>query len=198
MSSAVTVVHIWSTVHTIKHSLARLVVQSSRYKCNIIRVNEQPTSQLIYTPLKVPNSIPSDPQLLLSFQSVYLATTVPQNIKGNKIMGRHTPTRSSLRHSRMLVISKDLRGTNYYENWERTLLKAIHHIFFPGALNPLNIFYPKLATSFLVLQILMGLLITAIGLWFLLWAPNTRIQDNPYWSGLIVSVLFSTCISPTN
>lgn len=112
MSSAVTVVHIWSTVPTIKHSLARLVVQSSRYKCNIIRVNEQPTSQFIYTPLKVPNSIPSDPQLLLSFQSVYLATTVPQNIKGNKIMGRHTPTRSSLRHSRMLVISKDLRGTN--------------------------------------------------------------------------------------
>lgn len=88
--------------------------------------------------------------------------------------------------------------SNYYENWERTLLKAIHHIFFPGALNPLNIFYPKLATSFLVLQILMGLLITAIGLWFLLWAPNTRIQDNPYWSGLIVSVLFSACISPTN
>lgn len=34
-----------------------------------------------------------------------MTTTVPQNIKGSKIAGRHTPTRSSLRHSRMLVIN---------------------------------------------------------------------------------------------
>lgn len=37
-------------------------------------------------------------------------TTVPQNIKSNKIMGRHTPTRNSLRHSRMLVINKNYQG----------------------------------------------------------------------------------------
>ena len=53
-------------------------------------------------------------------------------------------------------------------------------------MNPLNIFHPKCATFFLIINILIGLLVTAIGLWILLWAPHTRIQDNPYWSGLIL------------
>ena len=39
-----------------------------------------------------------------------MATTVPQNIVPNKIMGRHTPTRNSLRHSRMLVVNKNFQG----------------------------------------------------------------------------------------
>ncbi|XP_032594134.1 uncharacterized protein LOC6564783 isoform X2 [Drosophila grimshawi] len=38
-------------------------------------------------------------------QAVYMSTTVPQNIKGMKIAGRHTPTRNSLRHSRMIVVN---------------------------------------------------------------------------------------------
>lgn len=43
-----------------------------------------------------------------------MSTTVPQNIKGSKIAGRHTPTRSSLRHSRMLVVNnKSFQGKNY-------------------------------------------------------------------------------------
>ncbi|XP_034650526.1 uncharacterized protein LOC117889903 isoform X3 [Drosophila subobscura] len=37
--------------------------------------------------------------------AVYMSTTVPQNIKGMKIAGRHTPTRNSLRHSRMIVVN---------------------------------------------------------------------------------------------
>lgn len=38
-------------------------------------------------------------------QAVYMSTTVPQNMKGMKIAGRHTPTRNSLRHSRMIVVN---------------------------------------------------------------------------------------------
>lgn len=34
-----------------------------------------------------------------------MSTTVPQNMKGMKIAGRHTPTRNSLRHSRMIVVN---------------------------------------------------------------------------------------------
>lgn len=64
----------------------------------------------VTTPMQLYVQLLTQHEFAASFQTVYLATTVPQNIKGNKIMGRHTPTRSSLRHSRMLVISKDLRG----------------------------------------------------------------------------------------
>lgn len=39
-----------------------------------------------------------------------MATTVPQNIKGQNIMGRHKPTRNSLRHSRMIVTNKSFHG----------------------------------------------------------------------------------------
>lgn len=39
-----------------------------------------------------------------------MSTTVPQNIKGNDIMGSHLPTRHSLRHSRMLVGKKSFQG----------------------------------------------------------------------------------------
>lgn len=39
-----------------------------------------------------------------------MSTTVPQNIKGSNIMGRHTPTRNSLRHSRMIVVNKNYQS----------------------------------------------------------------------------------------
>lgn len=39
-----------------------------------------------------------------------MSTTVPQNIKGSNIMGRHTPTRNSLRHSRMIVVNKSYQS----------------------------------------------------------------------------------------
>ncbi|KAK9500509.1 hypothetical protein O3M35_001761 [Rhynocoris fuscipes] len=35
-----------------------------------------------------------------------MVTTVPQNVAAPKIEGRHVPTRSSLRHSRMIVLNK--------------------------------------------------------------------------------------------
>ncbi|TMW43397.1 hypothetical protein DOY81_011521 [Sarcophaga bullata] len=74
-----------------------------------------------------------------------MATTVPQNIKGNKIAGRHTPTRSSLRHSRMLVVNnKNFEGQSNIQNsygfqTAQNLLPAgfyvnIYKIVIPGIL----------------------------------------------------------------
>lgn len=40
-----------------------------------------------------------------------MVTTVPQNVAAPKIEGRHVPTRSSLRHSRMIVLNKQGKGT---------------------------------------------------------------------------------------
>ncbi|XP_055915472.1 putative uncharacterized protein DDB_G0277255 [Eupeodes corollae] len=102
-------------------------------------------------------------------QAVYMATTVPQNIKGSKIAGRHTPTRNSLRHSRMLVVNKNYNG--------------------PPIPNPMEFRFPRMTRILLILEVIIGILITFLGVWILLLAPHTDIQDNPYWSGL--ALLFS-------
>lgn len=39
-------------------------------------------------------------------QEFLLKTTVPQNLAATNLAGRHTPTRNSLRHSRMIVMSR--------------------------------------------------------------------------------------------
>ncbi|XP_005177870.1 mucin-2 isoform X2 [Musca domestica] len=102
-------------------------------------------------------------------QTVYMATTVPQNIKGNKIAGRHTPTRSSLRHSRMLVVSN-----KHYEE--------IKHP------NPMGFHQPNLARWLLILQIIIGILLISLSVWIFVLSPNTPIQDNPYWCGLVLLI----------
>lgn len=43
-------------------------------------------------------------------QANNLCTTVPQSLVVQNLGGRHTPTRSSLRHSRMIVLSKNGKG----------------------------------------------------------------------------------------
>lgn len=43
-------------------------------------------------------------------QANCLSTTVPQNMASTVISGRHTPTRNSLRHSRMIVLSRTGKG----------------------------------------------------------------------------------------
>ncbi|GAB0089046.1 hypothetical protein DMENIID0001_035250 [Sergentomyia squamirostris] len=101
-------------------------------------------------------------------QAVYMATTVPQNMKPSQITGRHIPTRSSLRHSRMLVVNKNFKDH--------------------GKPNPLSLRHPKWGKFCFILQIIMGILAISIGFWLLLWAPSTRIQDNPYWSGVILVI----------
>lgn len=53
-------------------------------------------------------------------QAHFLNTTVPQNITALNIAGRHTPTRNSLRHSRMIVMTKTGAG-----KWNVKLANAI-------------------------------------------------------------------------
>lgn len=43
-------------------------------------------------------------------QAHCLNTTVPQNIAAQSIAGKHTPTRNSLRHSRMIVLNRSGKG----------------------------------------------------------------------------------------
>lgn len=131
-----------------------------------------------------------------------MATTVPQNIKGNKIAGRHTPTRSSLRHSRMLVVSN-----KHYEGMSNNMffLNAINynliqyfyfsfsfHFKHPVEIkhpNPMGFHQPNLARWLLILQIIIGILLISLSIWIFVLSPNTPIQDNPYWCGLVVSAV---------
>ncbi|CRK91154.1 CLUMA_CG004839, isoform A [Clunio marinus] len=108
-------------------------------------------------------TLPSTPS-----QAVYMSTTVPQNIKGQNIMGRHKPTRTSLRHSRMIVTSKHFHGPRYT--------------------NLLNIHFVWLAKFFLFLKIVIGISLLTLGGWICLFANSTPIQQNPFWSGLIIII----------
>uniref|UniRef100_A0A182NVF1 Uncharacterized protein n=1 Tax=Anopheles dirus TaxID=7168 RepID=A0A182NVF1_9DIPT len=103
------------------------------------------------------------------FQAVYMTTTVPQNFTKNAstLIGRHKPTRSSLRHSRMLVVNK-----------------AVPVRYPPG--NSLNLYHLRLCRALMILLILIGLMLNVIGLGIMVWSPSTSTKDNPYWSGLIL------------
>ncbi|KAK0081568.1 hypothetical protein PV325_011933 [Microctonus aethiopoides] len=105
-----------------------------------------------------------------------LSTTVPVNLAASQISGRHTPTRSSLRHSRMIVMHR--HGT--IPRKSRLPLLRRH----------------KLAQSLAILQTIFGIIITSMSLCLLLWAPNLPFMDNPYWSGmpLFLSGSFGICI----
>uniref|UniRef100_A0A182VT37 Uncharacterized protein n=1 Tax=Anopheles minimus TaxID=112268 RepID=A0A182VT37_9DIPT len=101
-------------------------------------------------------------------EAVYMTTTVPQNFtkNANTLIGRHKPTRSSLRHSRMLVVNK-----------------TVPVRYPPG--NSLNLRHLRLCQTLMILQILIGLVLNVIGLAIMVWSPSTNTKDNPYWSGLI-------------
>uniref|UniRef100_A0A182M2L8 Uncharacterized protein n=1 Tax=Anopheles culicifacies TaxID=139723 RepID=A0A182M2L8_9DIPT len=102
-------------------------------------------------------------------EAVYMTTTVPQNFtkNANTLIGRHKPTRSSLRHSRMLVVNK-----------------TVPVRYPPG--NSLNLRHLRLCRTLMILQILTGLVLNVIGLAIMVWSPSTNTKDNPYWSGLIL------------
>uniref|UniRef100_A0A182WRB2 Uncharacterized protein n=1 Tax=Anopheles quadriannulatus TaxID=34691 RepID=A0A182WRB2_ANOQN len=104
-------------------------------------------------------------------EAVYMTTTVPQNFAKNAstLIGRHKPTRSSLRHSRMLVVNK-----------------TVPVRYPPG--NSLNLRHLRLCRTLMVLQILIGIVLNVIGLNIMVWSPSTSTKDNPYWSGLILIV----------
>ncbi|XP_014252295.1 sarcospan isoform X1 [Cimex lectularius] len=135
------------------------------------RINENERPLSLYDNLDdTPRASPS--RSVGPSQAAAMVTTVPQNIVAPKIEGRHAPTRSSLRHSRMIVLTKQGKVPKKYL--------------------PYVVRRHKLATSLLILQLLMGIAISTLAGWLLLWAPNLHIRDIPYWSGL--PVLFSAFI----
>ncbi|XP_066592553.1 uncharacterized protein [Prorops nasuta] len=105
-----------------------------------------------------------------------LSTTVPVNLAASQIAGRHTPTRNSLRHSRMIVMHRSGQRTR------KSLPPLLHH--------------GRLARCLAALQTILGVAVTSLSLWLLLWAPNLPLLDNPYWSGLplLLSGSFGICL----
>ncbi|KAL1380834.1 hypothetical protein pipiens_013902 [Culex pipiens pipiens] len=103
-------------------------------------------------------------------EAVYMTTTVPQNFAKNSstLIGRHKPTRSSLRHSRMLVVN----NKNYHQR-------------FPKG-NSLNLRHIRLSRLLMLLKVAIGAVLTFVGMTIIVWSPNTHTKDNPYWSGMIL------------
>nr|XP_019552236.2 uncharacterized protein LOC109422057 [Aedes albopictus] len=104
-------------------------------------------------------------------EAVYMTTTVPQNFSKNAstLIGRHKPTRSSLRHSRMLVVNK-----------------AVPQRYPKG--NSLNLKHIRLSRLLMVLEIVVGTILTLVGMTIIVWSPNTQTKDNPYWAGMILTL----------
>ena len=119
-----------------------------------------------------------------------MSTTVPQNIKGQNIMGRHKPTRNSLRHSRLIV--RNVQGNLVMSNAYSSALIILNkfHLIISGAShsNSLNIKHVWLAKFVLLLKILIGICLVALGAWICLFANSTPLSQNPFWSGLIIIV----------
>nr|XP_050846839.1 sarcospan isoform X2 [Vespula vulgaris] len=61
---------------------------------------------------------------------------------------------------------------------------------------PPLVYHRQLARCLAALQTILGIAITSLSLWLLLWAPNLPITDNPYWSGmpLLLSGSFGVCL----
>lgn len=60
----------------------------------------------------------------------------------------------------------------------------------PRKYHPPVLRHHRLATALAALQVLLGVAVSSLAVWLLLWAPNLRIRDIPYWSGLPVSSVF--------
>ncbi|KAG7189820.1 hypothetical protein KM043_017480 [Ampulex compressa] len=105
-----------------------------------------------------------------------LSTTVPVNLAASQIAGRHTPTRNSLRHSRMIVMHR-----------------TGHR---PQKFLPPLVYHRRLGRCLAALQTIVGVAVTFLSLWLLLWAPHLPVMDNPYWSGmpLLLSGSFGICL----
>ncbi|EDW65739.2 uncharacterized protein [Drosophila virilis] len=107
----------------------------------------------------------SDLDMLQPTQAVYMSTTVPQNMKGMKIAGRHTPTRNSLRHSRMIVVNN-----KNHDSIQDTYSTHIRN--------------SNLSRQLLILQLAIGLLIVGLSISIFFLTPSASILINPYLSGL--------------
>ncbi|XP_020291765.1 uncharacterized protein LOC109858681 isoform X2 [Pseudomyrmex gracilis] len=105
-----------------------------------------------------------------------LSTTVPVNLAACQIAGRHTPTRNSLRHSRMIVMHR----TGHC----------------PEKFIPPLVYYRRIALCLATLKTILGIAVISLSLWLLLWAPHLPVEYNPYWSGisLLLSGSFGICL----
>lgn len=98
-----------------------------------------------------------------------LNTTVPQRLAVPRpARGHHTPTRHSLRHSRMISLSQQGRVPRKY------LPPVIHH--------------HRLGTSLVVFQVFTGALLLSLALYFLLWSPQLSPRNVPHWSAVSLMV----------
>lgn len=71
-----------------------------------------------------------------------------------------------------------------------SLLSSFKTFLFSGPqkfLPPL-VYHWRLGRCLAALQTILGVAITVLSLWLLLWAPHLPITDNPYWSGMPVSI----------
>ncbi|KAL1517998.1 hypothetical protein ABEB36_001688 [Hypothenemus hampei] len=113
-------------------------------------------------------SIQSDYVEANQTQAVCLMTTVPQNYASRSLGGKHTPTRNSLRHSRMIVMYRNGR--------------------IPRKYLPFVIKHYRLVKSMKVITIVLGILMCLLSVLMVLWSPTLRILDYPYWSAVPVLV----------
>ncbi|XP_021941559.1 sarcospan isoform X2 [Zootermopsis nevadensis] len=54
----------------------------------------------------------------------------------------------------------------------------------PRKYHPPVLRHHRLATALAALQVLLGVAVSSLAVWLLIWAPNLRVRDIPYWSGL--------------
>ncbi|XP_076272997.1 uncharacterized protein LOC143204300 [Rhynchophorus ferrugineus] len=99
-------------------------------------------------------------------QLVCLNTTVPQNIAAKSLGDKHAPTRNSLRHSRMIVMNRHGRVPRKYL--------------------PLIIRNYKLVKALKVFTIILGMFMSVLSAWFVLWTPTLTSAYYPYWSAIPV------------
>lgn len=64
----------------------------------------------------------------------------------------------------------------------------IYFLFFsvPRKSQPPIMRYHRLAKAHVGLQTLLGVLLCFLSLWLIMWAPNIRTRDNPFWSAIPV------------
>lgn len=102
-------------------------------------------------------------------QTHCLNTTVPINIAGTDIGGRHTPTKNALRHSRMIALNRagNKNGTGHLS---------------------IVVKYPKMAKYFVCLQNKTAMIILLLSTWMWTQIPNLSDRDIPYWSGTLLLI----------
>ncbi|KAI5756024.1 hypothetical protein M8J77_021443 [Diaphorina citri] len=93
-----------------------------------------------------------------------MKTTVPQSVRSSLNPERHIPTRSSLRHSRMIGLKQTCK---------------VPHKYLPPIIR-----YHRVAKKLVVLQLILGVIITCISVWLVIFCSTLYTRDTPHWSGI--------------